>query len=270
MGKITGTLGEGISSLMEQSERKKRRERLNKNTGILSGSKNLARGFFSGVTGLVSKPIEGVKKQGFEGLIKGVGHGVVGLVAQPTTGIIDFTSGTLNQLQRTVNIGDEVKRVRPTRAIHADGILRSYNSHEADGRSILKNLKSFSHNDIYVSHILIAKDRYFMITNKHLLSIKKECFTKSYDVVWHLENTNISRIVAKDRSLFIHLKVAKKVFGLFAEKYVFELVCENNDIVEVSDRIRLIRHHKINYKLFIFKQWINSKLQGLIKTDWEF
>ena len=69
MGKITGTLGEGISSLMEQSERKKRRERLNKNAGFLQNSKNLAKGFFSGVTGLVSKPMEGAKKDGFEGKI---------------------------------------------------------------------------------------------------------------------------------------------------------------------------------------------------------
>ena len=208
MGKITGTLGEGISSLMEQSERKKRRERLNKNSGILQNSKNLAKGFFSGVTGLVSKPIEGVKKDGFEGLIKGVGHGVIGLVAQPTTGIIDFTSGTLNQLQRTVNISEEVKRQRLTRAIHADGVLRSYSAYEADGRQMLKNLKSgFLHNDIYVSHCLIARDRYFMITNKHLLYIKKECIGKSYDVIWHLENCNVSRIEAKDKILFIHLKV---------------------------------------------------------------
>lgn len=70
-GKITGTLGEGISSLMEQSERKKRRERLNKNSGILQNSKNLAKGIFGGFTGLITKPLEHGKKDGFEGVIKG-------------------------------------------------------------------------------------------------------------------------------------------------------------------------------------------------------
>ena len=207
--KITGTLGEGVSSLMEQSERKKRRERINKNAGFFGNSKNLARGFLSGVTGLVSKPMEGVKKDGFEGLIKGVGHGVVGLVAQPTTGIIDFTSGTLNQLQRTVNINEEVKRVRLARAIHMDGILRSYNSHEAEGRQMLKNLKSFSHNDIYISHCLVARDRYCLITNKHVLYIKKECLSKSFDVSWHLENSNISKLDVQTKVLYIHLKVCR-------------------------------------------------------------
>lgn len=195
---------------MEQSERKKRRERLNKNSGFLQNSKNLAKGFFSGVTGLVSKPMEGVRKDGFEGLIRGVGHGMVGLVAQPTTGIIDFTSGTLNQLQRSVNVSDEVKRIRLARAIHADGILTSYNSHEAEGREMLKNLINkvgFLQNDIYVSHCLIAKDRYFMITHKHILYIKNVCMFKSYDVNWFLEITNIKSIETKDKILYIQLKV---------------------------------------------------------------
>lgn len=84
---------------------------------------------------------------------------MVGLIAQPTTSLIDFTSGTLNQLQRTVNISAEVKRIRPTRAIHADGILTSYNSHEANGRELLKNLgkSNLFHSDVYVSHCLIGK-----------------------------------------------------------------------------------------------------------------
>ena len=213
--KITGTLGEGVSSLMEQSERKKRRERLNKNAGLIQNSKNLARGFLSGVTGLVSKPMEGVKKEGFEGLIKGVGHGVVGLVAQPTTGIIDFTSGTLNQLQRTVNINDEVKRIRLARAIHMDGILTSYNSHEAEGRQMLKNLKTALHNDIYVSHCLVARDRYCMITNKHVLYLKKDCLSKSFDVSWHLENSNISKIEVQSNVLLLHLKVCVFLESLY-------------------------------------------------------
>jgi len=251
-GKITGTLGEGISSLMDQAERKKRRERLNKHSGIVQNSKNLAKGFFSGVTGLVSKPMEGAKREGFGGLMKGVGHGMIGLVAQPTTGIIDFTSGTLNQLQRTVNVAEEVKRIRPARAIQVDGVLTSYNSHEAMGREMLRNLinkSSFLQNDIYVCHCLISKDRLFMITNRHILCIKNNgCLFKSHDVNWYVDNTNIRQIERNDKTLLIHVKKPKKALGLFGEKFVFELNCESIDIAS----------------------WIHNRLQSLIKLELEF
>lgn len=135
---------------------------------------------------------------------------MIGLVAQPTTSLIDFTSGTLNQLQRTVNISAEVKPIRPARAIHADNILTSYNYHEAVGRDILKGLSN-KHNhlssDIYVAHCLIAKERYFMLTNKNLLYVKKECVFKSFDVNWHIDNSNISHLEIKDNVLLIYLRV---------------------------------------------------------------
>ncbi|KAK4336923.1 hypothetical protein RND71_044039 [Anisodus tanguticus] len=199
MGKITGTLGEGISSLMDQAERKKRRERLNKPTTILQNSKNLAKGFFSGVTGLVSKPIEGVKKDGFEGLVKGVGHGVIGLVAQPTTGIIDFTSGTLNQLQRTVNIAEEVKRQRPTRAISVDGVLRSYNAFEAIGKEILKSL---------------SKGNFSTDQPKKVLGMFGEKFT--YEVV--CDNKSIVKMLEMIKIIIVGYVIKKNV--ILIVKYV--------------------------------------------------
>ena len=95
LGKITGQIGEGLSSLMDSEDRRRRRERLNQTRTLAQGSRNVARGFISGITGVFTKPVEGAKKKGFEGLFKGVGHGVVGLVTKPTTGIIDFTSGKI-------------------------------------------------------------------------------------------------------------------------------------------------------------------------------
>ena len=191
---------------MQKSDRKRRRERLYRNFGFLLNFRNLSDGFFFGVASFVLKPIQGVKKEGFEGLIKGVGHGVVGLFAQLTTGVFDFAS-TANHFQKSVSVNEETKRQRLIRLIHSDGILRSFSSYEADGRQMLKNLNSSSlDNDIYLNHFLIEKDRFFIITNKSLLLIQNDSENSCF-LTWCLENINVSRIDLKDKSLSILLKV---------------------------------------------------------------
>ena len=52
------------------------------------------------MTGVVTKPIEGAKEEGFEGLLKGVGKGLLGVITRPTGGIIDFTSQSLEGIRK--------------------------------------------------------------------------------------------------------------------------------------------------------------------------
>ena len=43
-----------------------------------------------GVTGVVSKPIRGAERGGFEGFAKGVGKGLLGLIIKPGIGVTDL------------------------------------------------------------------------------------------------------------------------------------------------------------------------------------
>lgn len=43
-------------------------------------------GFYDGISGLITQPIEGAKKQGVAGLIKGFGKGLGGVVLKPGAG----------------------------------------------------------------------------------------------------------------------------------------------------------------------------------------
>jgi vacuolar protein sorting-associated protein 13A/C len=52
------------------------------------------------VTGLVTKPFEGAKEEGFQGLMKGVGKGLIGVITKPTGGIVDFTSQSFEELRK--------------------------------------------------------------------------------------------------------------------------------------------------------------------------
>lgn len=53
-----------------------------------------------GVTGVISKPLEGAQQDGVGGFFKGVGKGAIGLVTRPTAGVVDFASGTLGAVKR--------------------------------------------------------------------------------------------------------------------------------------------------------------------------
>lgn len=48
--------------------------------GIVEGAKDLGKGFYSGITGIVAQPIKEGRKGGTPGFFKGVGKGLLGFV----------------------------------------------------------------------------------------------------------------------------------------------------------------------------------------------
>lgn len=133
LSKISGTLGEGISSLTFDDElKKRRRQRRREQPNIARSGKDLFRGLMGGVTGLVTQPVSGAKEDGFEGFMKGVGKGMIGVVTQPATSIVDFATGTLNAIKVCVNEQKGPKRLRPPRVMIVGQPLSSYNRFEAE------------------------------------------------------------------------------------------------------------------------------------------
>lgn len=133
LSKISGTLGEGISSLTFDDElKKRRRQRRREQPNIARNVKDLGEGLLGGITGLVTQPVSGAKEDGFEGFMKGVGKGMIGVVTQPATSIVDFATGTLNAIKICVNEQKGPKRLRPPRLIIIGQPLSSYNRYEAE------------------------------------------------------------------------------------------------------------------------------------------
>ena len=58
-------------------------------SGLLAGSTSVVSGISSGITGLVSKPLEGGIKGGALGFFRGVGQGVIGVAVNPLVGVTD-------------------------------------------------------------------------------------------------------------------------------------------------------------------------------------
>ncbi|XP_061592670.1 intermembrane lipid transfer protein VPS13C isoform X5 [Cololabis saira] len=199
VSKITGSVGKGLAAItMDKEYQQKRREEMNRpprdfGESLAKGGKGLLKGFVGGVTGIVTKPVEGAKKEGAAGFFKGIGKGLVGVVAQPTGGIVDMASSTFQGIQRAAESTEEVTKLRPVRLIREDGIIRPYVLTESQGfdlfqRSEIKQLNGevFRDHCQYPGH----RNTNIIITNRRVLCVKEMDFVGHFSKEWEclLEN----------------------------------------------------------------------------------
>jgi vacuolar protein sorting-associated protein 13A/C len=138
LGRITGSVNRGIVAasldreyIREKEMRDIKEKPTSTGDGIVKGFMGLGTSVFSGVTGLVTKPMEG-SKQGGMGFMKGVGMGVAGLFTKPITGVVDLVSKTAQGIESGVTENTECKqnneRVRKPRAFYLGlNIVKEYN-----------------------------------------------------------------------------------------------------------------------------------------------
>lgn len=126
----------------------------------------------------------------------GVGKGVVGLVARPTGGVIDFASGTFDSVKRVTENQEEIKRTRPSRFLHSDGIVRNYNLKEAQGWKYLRELDKgkYAKTDIYVAHENVAADApsVLMVSNKRILFMSYQSVLGNWTTAWEFVYADIT------------------------------------------------------------------------------
>ena len=103
------------------SDKKEHKTKNPKNiaSGLGYGGIALAKGIFSGVTGIVTEPYKGAKKDGLKGSVKGLGRGLIGVVAKPTAGVVGMVGCTV---QGTINTpGTIAKAVKKDKKKGGDG-----------------------------------------------------------------------------------------------------------------------------------------------------
>jgi len=143
VGKITNSLNKGILTLTADDEYQHKKEIADikdkpKDTvdGMKKGVKGFGTAIVDGVTGVVTKPVEGAKSGGFFGFAKGIGKGVTGLVVKPISGVVGVVSSTTQGIANSVEGGDCIQnnlRARKPRAFYKDiEIFREFNALHAD------------------------------------------------------------------------------------------------------------------------------------------
>jgi vacuolar protein sorting-associated protein 13A/C len=210
MAKFTGSMSKGLSAatLDKEFQDQRRMSRARNRPkhalyGITSGGNAFATSLASGIGGLARHPLQGAEKEGVAGFMKGVGKGVLGLATKPAIGAFDLASNLAEGLRNTTTVFDQegLDRVRLTRFIGLDGIVRPYSQREALGQFWLKTLdngKWFSED--YIAHLELssgsvqspteqrggsppnATDLLVMLTYSYILLVKTKKLTTEWDV----------------------------------------------------------------------------------------
>jgi vacuolar protein sorting-associated protein 13A/C len=154
--------------------------------GVTAGANSFVTSVASGIGGLASKPLEGAEQEGVAGFIKGVGKGFLGLATKPAIGVFDLASNVSEGIRNTTTVFDSegLDRVRLTRFIDQDGVVRPYSQREALGQFWLKQLDNGKYfNENYIAHLeLPREDVVVMLTYTRIMLIKTKTLTTEWDV----------------------------------------------------------------------------------------
>ncbi|UMM13276.1 hypothetical protein L5515_001638 [Caenorhabditis briggsae] len=220
VGRITGTVGKGVAALtFDDDYMKKRQEDLNRKPqsfgeGMARGLKGLGMGVVGGITGVVTKPIEGAKQEGGFGFVKGVGKGLIGVVTRPVSGVVDFASGTMNSVRAVAGTNREAGPLRPPRVLRADRIVRPYSSTDSYGFKVFKDTDrgEIAETDEFVTYASISDKIVLIITDRRLVLSKRTDMMGVWQTDWSTEYCKIKEPEFIPNGVKILLKEKKKGF----------------------------------------------------------
>ncbi|XP_075085926.1 uncharacterized protein LOC107782497 [Nicotiana tabacum] len=162
---------------------------------IREGGGAFAKGLFRGVTGILTKPLEGAKASGVEGFVQGVGKGLIGAAAQPVSGVLDLLSKTTEganamrmKIASAIASEDQLLRRRLPRVISGDNLVRPYDEFKSQGQAILQLAESgsffgqvdlfkvrakFALTDAYEDHFMLPKGRIILVTHRRVILLQQ-------------------------------------------------------------------------------------------------
>lgn len=162
--------------------------------GFREGAEAFGKGLFRGVTGILTKPLEGARSSGVEGFVQGVGKGILGVAAQPVSGVLDLLSKTTEganavktKIAAVITSEGVLLRRRLPRVIGADKILRPYDEFKAQGQILLQLAEGgsmfgpmdifkvrgkFAMSDAYEDHYSLPKGRTLIITHRRVILLQ--------------------------------------------------------------------------------------------------
>jgi vacuolar protein sorting-associated protein 13A/C len=163
VSKFTGSISKGLAAAsMDKEFQDSRRMSRSRNRpkhalyGITSGGNAFATSLASGIGGLARQPLQGAEKEGAAGFVKGVGKGLLGFPTKAAIGAFDLASSLAEGVRNTTTVFDQegLDRVRLTRFIGTDGVVRPYSQREALGQFWLKTLDNGKYfNENYIAHL---------------------------------------------------------------------------------------------------------------------
>ncbi|KAI9283162.1 hypothetical protein BY458DRAFT_427893 [Sporodiniella umbellata] len=211
--RFTGSIGKGLSAAtMDREYQDRRRTNMSRNRpkhalyGVAQGATSFANSFASGMSGLVTRPVEGASKDGVGGFLRGVGKGVVGAVTKPVVGVFDLTSNISEGIRNTTTMNETnmIERTRYPRYIGPSGILKPYLLREAIGQHWLKDVGQGKYGkDVYLAHCHVQNDeRVAMLTDRRVMLVR----TRRLAVEWQEPFSEIQTFKREPTGIIIYLR----------------------------------------------------------------
>ena len=230
ISKLTGSMSKGLAAAtLDKEFQDQRRMSKTRNRpkhalyGITAGGRAFGNSIVSGIEGIARHPLHGAEKEGIQGFFKGVGKGFLGLATKPAIGAFDLaSSGSILSLKgehitdylldlaegvkntTTVFDAEGLDRVRLTRFVGMDGIVRPYSQREALGQFWLKTADDGKYfNEDYIAHLeLPGRDMLIMLTYDRIMLVR----SKKLETDWDIRLTDIQTISKERTGMSIMLK----------------------------------------------------------------
>ncbi|KAL9115085.1 MAG: hypothetical protein Q9227_000879 [Pyrenula ochraceoflavens] len=193
VAKFTGSMSKGLAAAsLDKEFQDQRRMSKSRNRpkhalyGVTAGGNAFASSMASGIGGLARHPLQGAEKEGAVGFLKGVGKGVLGVPTKAAIGAFDLASNLAEGVRNTTTVFDAegLDRVRLTRFIGMDGIVRPYSQREALGQFWLKTADDGKYfNEDYIAHLeLEGREMLLLLTYNQILLLRTKRLRTEWDV----------------------------------------------------------------------------------------
>jgi len=129
------------------------------------------------VTGIVVKPVQGVRKDGAKGFAKGLGQGIIGVAVKPVAGVFEAVSKTSEGIKNTTTYFDKdkiLRRVRPfPRMFTREKCLLPYDEYDCEGTYMLSHVPAVA-DEPHLLHMNSGKKSVIVVSQKHIVRMKIE------------------------------------------------------------------------------------------------
>ncbi|XP_065685047.1 intermembrane lipid transfer protein VPS13A isoform X3 [Hydra vulgaris] len=215
---ITEQFGQVVAAMSFDSEyKKKRKARMQVNQSCVGqefiiGGKQFLFGILFGISGLVTKPVQGARASGINGFFKGFGKGIIGLLVKPASGVVDLVTSSLDGIKRfSEQVGkDVVCRVRLPRVTVPNQPVVIYSNEHSYGYGLLKSLSIKKKIDFsYKDYVVISDEplRFVFFTTENLISANQKNFFDDWDISFILKYKVIESVEQKESTVFLLSKL---------------------------------------------------------------
>ena len=173
---------------------------------IGDGFTSLSNNVISGITGILTKPINECKRDGPKGIFTGLAKSAIGVVAHPISGILDASAGVIGGIRKFVSGNIVIEQIRLPRVFLLNHII-PYNYQISTAQIELQKRKYFNE-QILIFINQIAEEPSFAITQNYICFFENSGYLKIIYEIKQILSVSVTDktiiLKMKNKKLYIH------------------------------------------------------------------